>query len=410
MSSVAEGADIQADVRLPREVWWLIGANAIVALGYGLVAPILPDLARHFGVSIEAATFIITAFAGMRLLAAPPTGLLVQRLGERRIYISGLIIVAVTTAACGFAHTYGQLLLFRALGGVGSTMFFVSALGLMIRVSPHDARGRVSGLFAGAFLVGSVAGPVLGNFTAGLGLRAPFLMYGGLLMVAATVVLFGLRNSSVAAPADADELTVTVGVAWRHRAYRAALLSNFATGWSLFGLRFALVPLFVEEVLDKQPRHVAGLALAAFAVGNVSMVFYSGRLSDRIGRKPLLVIGLLLSAASTAALGMASSLPMFFVEAVVAGAASGVYNSPQQAAVADVIGRARGGTAIAAFQMTSDLGSIIGSFGVGLLAQELGYSWAFATSGAILLLAAFGWMLAPETRDSLPVTQTVPNH
>ena len=397
MSSVVAGADTQADVRLPPEVWTLIGANAIVALGYGLVAPVLPDLARHFGVSIEAATLVITAFAVMRLLAAPPTGLLVQRMGERRIYISGLLIVALTTTACAFAHTYWQLLVYRALGGVGSTMFFVSALGLMIRISPQNARGRVAGMFSGAFLVGSVAGPVLGNLTAGLGLRAPFFMYGALLIVAAAVVLVGLRKSALADPADTDELTVTVRVALRHRAYRAALLSNFATGWSLFGLRFALVPLFVEEVLDRQPRHVAGLALAAFALGNVSMVMYSGRLSDRIGRKPLLVAGLALSAVATAALGFANSLPLFFVEAVVAGVASGVYNSPQQAAVADVIGKARGGTAIAAYQMMSDFGSIVGSLGVGLLAQQLSYGWAFAISGAILLVAAVGWMLAPET-------------
>ena len=399
MSSVAEGADTQADVRLPREVRTLIGANVIVALGYGLVAPVLPDLARHFGVSIGAATFIITAFAVMRLLAAPPTGMLVQRLGERRIYVSGLLIVALTTAACAFAHTYWQLLVYRALGGVGSTMFFVSALGLMIRISPPDARGRVSGLFAGGFLVGSVAGPVLGNLTAELGLRAPFVIYGALLIVAAAVVLVGLRKSELAAPADADALTVTVWVALRHRAYRAALLSNFATGWSLFGLRFALVPIFVEEVLDKQPRHVAGLALAAFAVGNVSVVLYSGRLSDRIGRKPLLIVGLALAAVSTTALGFATSLPLFFLEAVIAGLASGIYNSPQQAAVADIIGKARGGTAIAAFQMMSDFGSIVGSLGVGLLAQQLSYAWAFAISGAILLVAAVGWVLAPETHD-----------
>ena len=399
MSSVAEGADTQADVRLPREVRTLIGANVIVALGFGLVAPVLPDLARHFGVSIGAATFIITAFAVMRLLAAPPTGMLVQRLGERRIYVSGLLIVALTTAACAFAHTYWQLLVYRALGGVGSTMFFVSALGLMIRISPPDARGRVSGLFAGGFLVGSVAGPVLGNLTAELGLRAPFVIYGALLIVAAAVVLVGLRKSELAAPADADELTVTVWVALRHRAYRAALLSNFATGWSLFGLRFALVPIFVEEVLDKQPRHVAGLALAAFAVGNVSVVLYSGRLSDRIGRKPLLIVGLALAAVSTTALGFATSLPLFFLEAVIAGLASGIYNSPQQAAVADIIGKARGGTAIAAFQMMSDFGSIVGSLGVGLLAQQLSYAWAFAISGAILLVAAVGWVLAPETHD-----------
>ncbi len=398
MSSVA-GSTSEAKIALPPEVWSLIGANAIVALGYGLVAPVLPDLARHFGVSISAATFIITAFAVMRLLAAPPTGLLVQRLGERRIYISGLAIVAITTAACAFVDTYWQLLVFRALGGIGSTMFFVSALGLMIRISPHDARGRVAGLFAGAFLVGSVAGPVLGNLTAGLGLRAPFLMYGVLLVVAAAVVLVGLRKSALASPAEPDELAVTVRVALRHRGYRAALLSNFATGWSLFGLRFALVPLFVEEVLDRQPRHVAGLALAAFAVGNVAVVMYSGRLSDRIGRKPLLIAGLTLSAASTVALGMASSLPLFFVEAVIAGAASGIYASPQQAAVADIIGKARGGTAIATFQMMSDFGSIVGSLGVGLIAQQLSFAWAFGISGAILLLAAIGWVLAPETRD-----------
>ncbi len=389
----------EAELQLPREVWYLIGANAIVALGYGLVAPVLPDLARHFGVSISAATFIITAFAVMRLLAAPPTGMLVQRLGERRIYISGLLIVAVTTVACGVAHNYWQLLLFRGLGGIGSTMFFVSSLGLMIRISPPDARGRVSGLFAGAFLVGSVAGPVLGNLTAGLGLRAPFFMYGALLIVAATVVMVGLSKSELAAPAEPDELAVTFGVALRHRAYRSALLSNFATGWSLFGLRFALVPLFVEEVLDRQPRHVAGLALAAFAVGNVAVVMYSGRLSDRIGRKPLLIAGLVLSAVTTLGLGLASSLPLFFVEAVIAGAASGIYASPQQAAVADIIGKARGGTAVAAFQMMSDFGSIVGSFGVGVLAQKLSYGWAFGVSGAILLVAALGWLLAPETRD-----------
>jgi MFS family permease len=405
VSWIAREASSEAKVALPREVWSLIGANAVIALGYGVVAPVLPQLARHFGVSISAATFVITAFAVMRLLAAPPTGFLVQRLGERRIYVSGVLIVALSTAACAFAHTYWQLLLFRALGGIGSTMFFVSALGLMIRMSPPDARGRVAGMFSGAFLVGSVAGPVVGSLTAGLGLSAPFVIYGALLLLAAAVVLVSLRNSPLAEPSDSDEPAVTVRVALRHRAYRAALLSNFATGWSLFGLRFALVPLFVVEVLA-QSAGIAGLALAAFAVGNVAVVMYSGRLSDRIGRRPLLIVGLAASGVTTAVLGLAHSLPVFMGLAVLAGAASGVYNSPQQAAVADIIGKARGGTAIATFQMMSDFGSIVGSFGVGLLAQQLSFAWAFGISGAILLLAAVGWMFAPETRDQSPLEHT----
>ena len=128
----------------------LITANVVVALGYGVVAPVLPQYARNFGVSISAATFVITAFALMRLVGAPPAGLLVQRLGERRVYVSGLLIVALSTGACAFAQTYWQLLLFRSLGGLGSAMFTVSSLGLMIRISPPDARGRVAGMFPSA--------------------------------------------------------------------------------------------------------------------------------------------------------------------------------------------------------------------------------------------------------------------
>lgn len=83
VSSVAEGeCPSEAEAKLPREVWVLIAANAVIALGYGVVAPVLPQFARNFGVSISAATFVITAFAVMRLCFAPASGMLVQRLGS----------------------------------------------------------------------------------------------------------------------------------------------------------------------------------------------------------------------------------------------------------------------------------------------------------------------------------------
>lgn len=380
-------------------MWVLVAANVVVALGYGVVAPVLPQYARHFGVSISAATFVITAFAVMRLVGAPPAGLLVQRLGERRIYISGLLIVAVSTAMCAFAETYWQLLLFRSLGGVGSAMFTVSSLGLMIRISPPDARGRVAGLFSSGFMIGSVGGPILGSLTVGFGLSAPFLIYGAALLVAAAVVFVSLRNSTVVGQSDEDMAPpVPVRAVFRHRAYRAALLSNFATGWASFGLRIALVPLFVIEVLGRGPSS-AGLALTAFAVGNISVVIPSGYLSDRLGRRKLLIFGLTLAAVSTALVGFTTSWPAFLASAYVAGAATGIFVSPQQAAVADVVGnKSRGGTAVATFQMMADFGSIGGSLLVGLIAQYTSFGWAFLVSGAILGIAAVGWVFAPETR------------
>lgn len=408
MSSAAEGdCRTRSRPRLPREVWVLVAANFVVALGYGVVAPVLPQYARHFGVSIAAATFVITAFAVMRLVGAPPAGFLVQRLGERRVYISGLIIVAVSTAACALADSYWQLLLFRSLGGIGSAMFTVSSLGLMIRISPPDARGRVAGLFSSGFMIGSVGGPILGALTAGLGLAAPFLIYGSALLVAAAVVFISLRHSTVIGDSDGEDgPPVPFRTVWRHRAYKAALLSNFATGWASFGLRIALVPLFIVEVLGRSPG-VAGLALTAFAVGNISVVIPSGYLSDRLGRRRLLIFGLTLAAVSTALVGFTVSLPVFLVAAYIAGAATGIFVSPQQAAVADVVGsKSRGGTAVATFQMMADVGSIGGSLLVGLIAQYFSFSWAFVISGSILLVAALGWVFAPETRGRPPAEHT----
>ena len=418
MSSVAEGDCSASEGRseatrgatpdkpkLPSEVWVLITANVVIALGYGVVAPVLPQYARNFGVSISAATFVITAFSLMRLLAAPASGLVIQKLGERRVYLTGLLIVAVSTGACAFAQTYWQLLLFRSLGGFGSAMFTVSSLGLMIRISPPDARGRVAGMFSSAFLIGSVCGPVLGSLTAGFGLSAPFAIYGVALLVAAAVVFFRLRHSSLAALDDQAESPVTLGMALRNRAYRSALFSNFTTGWSVFGLRIALVPLFVTEVLMRGPR-VAGLALATFAIGNVAATIPSGYLSDRIGRRKLLIVGLTASGVATVMVGLASSLTLFLAGAVVAGAAAGVFTSPQQAAVADIVGnKSRGGTAVATYQMMADFGAIVGSFAVGEIAQHFSFGWAFIISGVMLLVAAVGWVFAPETRmrpDSAP--------
>jgi MFS family permease len=382
----------------------------MAALGYGVISPTMPTFARTFGVSIEAVTFLVTVFSLSRLCFAPVSGLLVQRLGERRIYISGLLIVGLTTAACAFSQAYWQLLFFRVLSGIGSTMFFVAALGLMIHISPPDARGRVAGMFTTSFMVGIVFGPAVGGLAAGWGLTAPFVVYGAAMLGVAVVLFYSLRNSELAAPPPPTRTAVTTWEALRSRAYRSALLSNFATGWSAFGLRVALVPLFISDVMGRGVGTI-GLVLAAFGLGNALAVIPSGYLSDRMGRRTLLIVGLTASGVTTAGLGVVSSLPVFVAVACVVGAVTGVYMSPMQAAVADILGsEARAGMPVAMVQMTSDLGAIVGSMTVGWVAEQLSYGWGFGISGVILLIAAVGWVLAPETRPELdPAAEPLPS-
>lgn len=377
----------------------------MIALGYGVVSPVLPSFARTFGVSIGAATFVITIFSLARLCFAPASGQLVQRFGERPTYLGGVVVVALSTAACAFAHTYWELLLYRALNGIGSTMFFVSAFGLMIRISPPDARGQIAGLFTTSFLLGAVGGPVVGSLTAGWGLDVPFIVYGFVLVGMAVVLFYSLRNSELTAPSHVTRTAVTMWEALRHRAYRSALLSNFATGWSVFGLRISLVPLFISDVMGRGVG-ITGLVLATFAAGNALAVIPSGHLSDRIGRRSLLIVGQMAAGAATIWLGTVSSLPVFLTVACVAGVTSGIFISPLQAAAADILGNeARAGSPVAAVQMMSDMGAIVGSLAVGQIAGHLTFGLGFTVSGIVLLIAAAGWARAPETRvvvDALP--------
>ncbi|WP_104118490.1 MFS transporter [Arthrobacter sp. B1805] len=399
--AAAQSAPPAEPERIPREIRVLIAAAFVIAIGFGLVAPILPQFAQSFDVGVTASSVIVSAFAFTRLVFAPAGGRLVEKLGERPIYIIGLLIVALSTAACAFAADYWQLLVFRGLGGIGSTMFTVSAMGLIVRLAPPSIRGRVSGAYATAFLLGSIGGPILGGLLGRFGLRVPFLVYAAALLAASAVVFFQLKGTTLAdRQAGRSEAPLTVREAFRDSAYRAALVSSFANGWSSFGIRMALVPLFATAVLAAGPE-IAGVSLAFFAAGTALALTVSGRLADSVGRKPLVISGLLVNGAAMAALGFSADLVVFLVICVVGGIGTGLLNPAQQAAVADVIGNGRsGGKVLAFFQMSSDLGAIFGPIAAGVIIDQLfvgAYDVAFVVTGVLTVGAAVVWLMSRET-------------
>lgn len=395
------GAVANARPKVPREVWVLVAAAFVIAVGYGLISPVLPQYARSFDVGVAAASVIVSAFAFFRLVFAPAGGALVARLGERPVYLVGLIIVALSTGAAAFAQTYWQLLIFRGLGGIGSTMFTVSAMALLVRLAPPTIRGRVSSLYGSAFLIGGMLGPVFGGALGGFGMRLPFIVYAIALFIAAAVVAVFLTGASLRPEPGAPVLPrMAVREAWNHRTYQAAMVSGFANGWSNFGVRVAILPQLAFAVIGTT--WAAGVTLAVGAVGTALALQVSGRLADTVGRRPLVIAGLAVSALSVGVIGFAGSLIVLLILAAISGAGAGLMGPGQQAAVADIVGSDRsGGPVLAAFQMSSDAGTIIGPVLIGVVADRFGFEPAFVVAGVISLLAITPWLRAPETAPSL---------
>jgi MFS family permease len=396
MSTVAVSRE-----RLPVEIRILVGAGFVVAVGYGIAAPALPEFARSFDVGVTAASAVVSGFALFRLLFAPVSGQLLHRLGERWVFCCGVLVVGLSSAACAFATDYLHLLIFRALGGIGSTFFTVAAASLLIKISPPAMRGRAAAAWATGFLFGNIAGPLIGGGLIVISLRAPFLAYAGLLALAAVIISVRLRGPAAAHSASNKGAgpTVTFTSALQSPTFRACLASNFLNGWTVYGVRVALVPLFVVDVMGRSSGW-AGAVLTAFAVGTAASLTVGGRLADLWGRQPTAVVGSVVVAATMAWLGFTASPVEVLVACALSGVGTGLLTPPVGAAVADVLTTGsdgpRSGPALATYQSVGDVGAILGPVAAGMAVDLGGYTAAFTLTAALAVGSAWGWRWAPD--------------
>ena len=448
----AEGAppETPAKTRIPTGLKVLIAASFMIALGYGLVAPVLPSFARSFNVGVAATTIVVSALAAMRLVFAPGAGKLISRFGERPIYTCGMVIVAVSSFVNAAAWDYWVLLASRAFAGIGSVMFTVSAMGLLVRLAPSHMRGRVSGYYATAFLLGNIMGPVVGGALSGLGMRLPFALYGCSLLVAGAIVWFMLPPAdqidaereayslptqddvAPSASSDADKpgtasapaadapasgrnsvsgqepsqqktptpAIMTVRQALKFTNYRSALFTNFTIGWAVLGIQSSLIPLLAAYLATGGDASKASegtvLASTVMAVGSLANALtqtVSGRLSDSLGRRIMIFIGLLIAGTAISTIGISSAPWMLITLIVGMGAGAALITPSLQASVADVIGGKRDGAPVlATFQMHSDFGMILGPLLAGAVADTWGFTPAFMLCGGLLLAASLTWL------------------
>jgi len=398
---------------LPREVAVLSTIAFFVALGFGILIPSLPIFASTFGVNAFQAGMVISVFALVRFITSPLSGSLVNRLGERIVLSSGLLIVALSSLVAGFSQSYLQLLLLRGAGGLGSSMFTVSAMALLLRVTTSQQRGRASSAFQGGFLFGGVAGPAVGGLVVAWSIRAPFFVYAATLLVATAVSLVFLSRVRLQ---DREEQVSSghankreeLRAALKDKAYQAALGSNLITGFVIFGLRSSIVPLFVVEGLQRGAS-LSGIGFLVAAAAQAIFLLPAGRMADLRGRRPALLFGTISSAFGMALLAFSdlatnilgtaglAGVILFLVAMAVQGFGGAFMGSAPAALVGDIMGGRKGGVVIATFQMMSDVGAIVGPLIAGLLVDAFDFDWAFAAGAALALIPIFLVLRMRET-------------
>ncbi|MEV8376382.1 MFS transporter [Kribbella sp. NPDC056861] len=368
---------------LPREVYVLSVVGGCVMLGLGLILPVLPVYAATFGATPTDIGVLVALFAFLRLATSPFCGRLGRRFGERRVLVAGLLLCAVSSGLTAFAGSFGQLLLFRGLGGVGSVLFSVSALAMLLTIAPAEQRGRASAVFEAGFLLGGISGPALGGLLALVSLSTPFAVYAVLLLATAVLALAVLRTERTAGAAPGREV-IRLAVLLQDRRYPVACLAALSQGWVLFGLRSALVPTVV--VAWGHDVAWVGWAFTISAVVQAVLIMPAGRIVDQVGRRPAMIAGTAVSAAAITGLVFADGYALLVILLSLYAAGSALLNAAPAALVGDVVA-GRAGSGVAVFSMCTDVGAVVGPVVVGLIAERVSIAAAFA-SGAVLLVVA----------------------
>lgn len=403
---------------MPREAFVLTSVAFCVAVGFGMFLPVITIFAKEFGVSDFAASFIVSVFAAARLVSTGPAAWMTNRFGEAKVLAAGLGIVAVTSVLVGLSRSYTEFLIWRTAGGLGSAMFTVSALALLLRVTPGHLRGRASGLYQGGFVLGNIAGPGIGSLFA-FSLRMPFFVNAGMLVIASAVTMLMLlharfagedsdagvqraASSGQSADVDANPMESLRGASGlakglRMPVYRLVVVASLVQGFVLFGLRNALVPLFADHQLSSV--RLSSYAFGLGALTNATLLFVAGRTSDLRGRKPAFLLGSMLMFTGTALLAAPPSVATFLISAACFGAGGSFIGASSPAMLGDVTRGARGGVLIAAYQGVGDLGAILGPLAGGfILEQTDSYTWTFGFAAAVVACVVLLGVRTPESR------------
>jgi DHA1 family multidrug resistance protein-like MFS transporter len=381
---------------------WMCALIAVNQLGFGGIVPVLALYARSFEVSPSAIGLAVAAYGLARLLVALPAARLADRHGRRAALAVGGLVSAAGNLLCALAPTYPALLAARFVAGAGAGLMLTTGEIVLADISTPADRGRTMATYHGVFLFAVGIGPLPGGWLAThFGFAAPFLAYAVAGALAALVGWLGIpetrdRAGLAGAATGRGAWRAQVRLLARHPGFRLVALVSLTAAFARTGALFTLIPILARDRLALTTDRIGfGLALATLA--GLALAYPAGVLTDRHGRKAVIVPATLVSGVALVMFVLAPSYA-WFLAACLAWSAGGMGGSAPAAYAADVAPAGMNAAALGTFRMLGDVGYVAGPVLLGLAADVGGPERALGVTAALLAAVAllFAWR-APET-------------
>jgi len=386
-----------------RQTWMLLATVFLVMVGFGIVMPILPFLARRFGASSLQMGLLITAWAVAQFAASPFWGLAADRIGRKPVLVVGLFGYTFAFVGMALAQSYVMLLAARVVGGLISASVLPSAQAIAADLSAPEERSTVMGRMGAGFGLGFLVGPAVGGILALVGPLVPFYAAAAASAFALPLVIRLVSEP----PTDARRAaTASLGTGALAQALRSSELPLYlmALATTLGGSSlFSMLGYYAIDRAGGTPADV-GVMFTALGLGSVvAQGIAVGPVTRRWGEVRTIRAGFVAGAAGFVMVALAGSVATI-TAAVCMTSLAMAFLRPSLAALNSRTTRLGYGTSLGMQTSFDSLGRALGPLWAGTLYGVV-HIGPFLGAAAVYLVAALG---ALRIQDRVGRRPTVP--
>ena len=374
--------------RYPTSYYVLCATAFLMMLSIAMINPILSIYAKSLGATGVWIGYAVSGYWITRVLLEIPCGYISSKYGYYRPMLVAMVITLVGNVLLLFIQTPVQLVLVRAMKGIGGPLFFAVSMTFLVNLFDAESRGAAMGVFQGIEFIGTIIGSGISGYTIDVfGFKGGFsvavvLSALGLILL---LVSKSVRQEAVAEGAREPLKVKEIFEALTNRNVMIMAVATLAEFIMATGLIMTIVPLYAQESLGFSLTKI-GLLMGARSIGFVVAMFTMGTISDRIGRKPVLLFGLAGTAIMTVIMSFMGSFYTIAGVICIIGFTSGAIWIIGPVLSSESVRPELRGAAIGAYRTFFDLGSLVGPIIMIIVMDGYGVSTCFYLASALLLL------------------------